>query len=222
MLASLGTALLVFWFTARCSRLQPAGFVAVLALFVAEPYIVSTMGVGLSSHSAARSGDYEALLTLWTTTYLIAGYLFLTPGTPEHRDPRWLAIGAVAVALAFMTKSVGGLAFVPALLVYATMTKQLRWLLVSRSAWVSAAIVALVVIGWYATREWLDPGYVDAALHNDVFGRALTAIDGHTGEPLFYVTGLGALSPGLLLQPSLPLRSSRWLDRHGPSPSHGC
>jgi hypothetical protein len=89
--------------------------------------------------------------------------------------------------LAFLTKAIQGLIFLPALLIYAVWQGRLVQMLRSPAAYVNGATVLLVCTSYYFAREQVDPGYFSAAMANDMLGRYTTVIEDHIGGPLFYV-----------------------------------
>lgn len=188
VVAGLLTAIVVFWFCAARVKSPAVGFAAVLMLMSAPGYVQGTdfwsnPGEMLQGH-AARSGNYDAVLALFTTLFLIAGYLCISGRSAIHRG--WLVICACGVLLAFLTKSVQALIFLPALVGYAAYRGKLRSLLGSRTMWLCGAIVILVCIGYYIAREHVDPGFIQAAFAFD-FGRYSAVSDGHRGDWSYYL-----------------------------------
>src|SRR5262249_8177418 len=131
---------------------------------------------------AARSGDYDATLALWTTGYLLAAYMYMHD--PPSKRRLWLLLCTVGIALAFLTKTIQGLIFLPALLIYAVSQGRIVQMLRSPAAYVHGAAVLVLCAGYYFAREQIDPGYFAAAMTYDLLGRYLTY---NTGGPLYYV-----------------------------------
>lgn len=153
-----------------------------LAGFVASAALMSTLGY-VAKH-AARSADYDALLTLWTTLYMLAFYLAL-----ENEKRRWLYLTAFAMAsmLAILTKSIQGLIFFAPLAAYVVAVQRHRLLLRTPSLYVAFLTPIAVGCLFYIVREQADPGYIAAALHTDV-GRYTAGIDARpNSDPLYYV-----------------------------------
>jgi hypothetical protein len=175
-LAALATVAIVFAFCTFRLKRALVGFTAILLLLLERSYV---------QYHAARSGDYDATLALWTTGYLLAGYMYMHDAPSKRR--LWLCLCTAGIALAFLTKTVQGLIFLPALLIYAVSQGRVVEILRSGAARVNGAIVLLVSAGYYFGREQVDPGYFTAAMLNDVWGRYSTVIDDHIGGPLYYV-----------------------------------
>ncbi|HET9693127.1 MAG TPA: glycosyltransferase family 39 protein, partial [Steroidobacteraceae bacterium] len=144
----------------------------------------------------ARSGNYDAPLALFTTAYLCAAYLCLArPGRPVVG---WLVACAAGIVLAFLTKSVQGLLFLPGLAIYALVRGQGRAVLRLPATWASLAVACVLVAAFYAAREAVDPGYVSSALTNDVVGRYAHVIERHEGPWWFYLANQWLVVAGLV------------------------
>lgn len=186
VLAAFATANLLYWFCALHLRRPFAGFAAVLVLLATPGYVIA---------HGARAGDYDALLTLWTTGYLLAGYLFVHAA--RARQALWLSLCTACIVLAFMTKTVQGLIFLPVLVGYAVLRGRLPALLRMRAFYVSVALIAAACVGYYVLREQADPGYFAAARANDLGGRYGTVIEHHDG-PFYWYLGKLPLFPWML------------------------
>ena len=176
VLASFATASMVFWFCAAQLKKPAIGFMAVLFLFATPGYVIA---------HGARAGDYDALLTLWTTGYLLCGYLFVQGS--RQRQTLWLALCAACVALAVMTKAIQGMIFMPVLFAYVALHANGRRALRMPAFYASALGVLAVCIGYYYLREQVDPGYFAAVRGNDLGGRYGTVLESHHGGLLWYV-----------------------------------
>jgi 4-amino-4-deoxy-L-arabinose transferase-like glycosyltransferase len=187
--AGLLTAIIVFCFCAIRLGRPAVGFVAVLALLSSPGYVQGTdfwtnPGELLQNH-AARSGNYDVTLALFTTIYLLAGYLGLASRTALHRG--WIVACAAGVYLAFLTKTVQGLIFLPALVAYAVYRGHFRSLLASRTMWLCVVTVILGCAAYYLARERADPGFIQSAIAFDVL-RYKAVSDGHHGHWSYYLT----------------------------------
>ena len=159
--------------------------------------LASTLFVG---PHVARTGDYDALLSLFLLLQVIAFERYLNTAGPRRH--RWLALAGAALALAVLTKSVAGLFVAPGLL--ACLVFQRRLLRVAREPhlWITALTVLLVCLGYYASRELVDPGYLWDVWRNELGGRYATTNSDLHAETLYYVTELlSRFEPGLTLLP---------------------
>ncbi|OGX85578.1 hypothetical protein BEN48_01730 [Hymenobacter glacialis] len=111
-LAALATVGAVYRAGSRWLGSWRAGLLAALVLLSAPGYV---------RLHVARTGDYDALLTLWTTLGALAWLAYAATGRARHA---WGA--GAAFALAVLTKGVAGLFFGPGLLAALWLTGQLR------------------------------------------------------------------------------------------------
>ena len=149
----------MFAFLALHLRRPFAGFAAAMVLFGASGYMLQ---------HGARAGDHEAMLTLWTTCYGIAAYLHLY-GSRERRG-LWLSLSALCVMLAYLTKSVLGLVFLPAIVSACTAAPPPVGVAAQSRPLHPCRAGAAVCIAYYVAREAQDPGFVAEVLYRD-FGR---------------------------------------------------
>ena len=154
-LAALATVVIVFAFCKFRLKRQFVGFSAILVLLAGNNY-------GYIRSHAARFGDYDATLALWTTGYLLAGYMYIH--APPSKRRLWILLCTAGIVLAFLTKTVEGLIFLPALLIYAVAQGRIVEMLRSSAAYLASATVLLICAGYYFAREQLDPGYFAAPL----------------------------------------------------------
>lgn len=177
ILASLATMMLVFSFCTYQLKRPIVGFLAILVLLTSTGYV---------QIHGARSGNFDPLLTLWTTGFLLSGYMYLQEDT--KRKTLWLFLCTVGVLLAFFTKTIQGLIFLPALLLYAFFYHSITHILKSLLVYVYSMLTVLICVGYYMARESVDPGYLQIAMGNDLFGRYNTVIEDHRGSVFYYVT----------------------------------
>jgi len=150
-------------------------------LFTVLILITSTGHIG---EHVARTGDYDSLLTFFMVSGLLIFFLYTETGKLKY-----LHLFFLSVILAVFTKSVQGLLFAPAMLIYALSVKRTRKLLTGKWLYIDALITAAVIVGYYLARESVNPGYIEAVHNNELGGRMLETIEGHTG-PVTYYTDL--------------------------------
>ena len=151
-----------FWF----------GFIAVFVLITSHGYI--------NVHST-RTGDYDALLALFTT---LSGLLFFY--YCEKQNNKHLYLFFLFTALAVLTKSVTGLLFLPAIFIYTIVQKQFIPLLKNKHFYIGLLSFFGLVIGYYLLREVNNPGYISAVQENELGGRYLNVIENHKHGFWFY------------------------------------
>ncbi|QHL88023.1 phospholipid carrier-dependent glycosyltransferase [Nibribacter ruber] len=154
-----------FWF----------GFIALLVLVTSEGYI---------TEHGTRTGDYDALLTLFTTLSALAFFAYC-----ETTRNKYLYLVFAATALAVLTKSIAGFLFVPALGIYAIIRGQVLPLLQNKHFYIGLLGCLGVIAGYYLLREAVSPGYLQAVWHNELGGRYLQVNENHSGDFWFYYYG---------------------------------
>lgn len=185
-LSALATAAMVFAFCNFRLKRPFAGFSAIVILLAAGTFgkgYIRCLGNDYIQFHAARDGDYDATLALWTTSFLLAAYMYVHAAPSRQR--LWLLLGTIGIALAFLTKSIQGLIFLPALLIYAVSQGRMAQILRSPAVYACCAAVAALCSGYYFAREQVDPGYFAAAMGWDVLGRYFTDVSDK--GPLYYV-----------------------------------
>jgi 4-amino-4-deoxy-L-arabinose transferase-like glycosyltransferase len=189
--AGFATALGVFFFCRYRLGDRAAGLFASLNLLTAPLFV---------GWHAARTGDFDSLVTLFTAAYCLAFWEY-TEAT-DRKNGRWLAAAGVAVTLSVLTKGVGGVLALPALFVFALFRGQLSKMLKDTRFWLVLLGVLVISFGFYGLRNHFDPGYLDAVRNNEFSGRYLAVNEEHQGGPLFYVKVLAThYEPGFLLLP---------------------
>lgn len=151
-----------FWF----------GFMAVMGLITSQGYVTL---------HGTRTGDYDALLTFFTT----AGCFFFFAFTETHKT-KYLYWFFITLTLGVMTKGIAGLLFTPALALYVLVQKQLLPLLKNRHFYFGTLIFIMTVLSFYLIREARDPDYLHAMAENELGGRFLNAQGENQTTPWFY------------------------------------
>lgn len=203
LISALGTVLLVMLFLYRIT------YSAAIAAFGG---IALAASVGFFGEHGARTADYDALLTFFTTGYLMLLFFAVHRSRPPLS---WLLLAGFLGAGALMTKAMAGAVPGAGLLLYLSITR--RWpRVITNAHYFIGAIVAIVPIALFLIlREQADPGYLHAMIYNDVSGRFNEALDDHDGPPWYYVettfvSGLFSLGIAGLLSPlALPITQGR-------------
>ncbi|MCD6062483.1 MAG: hypothetical protein K0R82_394 [Flavipsychrobacter sp.] len=188
-IATLATFLFLYWFAAVKLRNPLLGAVICLVLITCPGYI------GLHR---TRTGDYDALLTFFTTAHCIFLYLYA-----EEKKTSYFYFCLLMLIGGAMTKGVAAMIFLPAMVVYLAFTRQLAYILKRRELYIGIAVFALCITAYYLLREWRLQGYLNAVLYNDVTGRFgdPSATDGN--DYLYYARNIltGSFSWWALLLP---------------------
>ena len=175
-LTALVTCLFMYWFTAIKMRNKVLGIMAVSILVAVDGYV---------RLHGTRTGDYDTLLTLCTTVFLLYFYLYL-----RDDKPRYIIIATVALVLGCLTKGVAALMCTPAVLLYIISSGKIKQLFTTREFYVGLAVFVLFVPGYYLLREHYNPGYLDAVWRNDLGGRYLQTLENHHEPWYFYFVRL--------------------------------
>lgn len=152
------------------------GIISIFVLITSNGYI---------DLHASRTGDYDALLTLFTLSYSLLFYIYL-----QTKSNKYLYGFFICIALAVLTKSISGLLFLPALLLYCIYNKSAIELLKNRHFYIGIVICAVSFIWYYLLREIYNPGYLMAVYQNELGGRYLNTLDNNSGSFFFYIFGL--------------------------------
>jgi len=170
-IASFLTAFFILLFAVKYIKDYWFGLIAVLILVTTNNYI---------SLHAARTGDYEALLTLFTTIYPLSFFLFTETG-----KNKFLHLFFLALTLSVLTKSIQGLFFLPAIFIYLFISRNLH---VFKNKWfyIDLAFLIFFIFGYYLTREYYNPGYLEQVWGNELGGRYSNAAEEHREIFLYY------------------------------------
>ncbi|QYE34624.1 glycosyltransferase family 39 protein [Polymorphobacter sp. PAMC 29334] len=146
-------------------------------------------------YHAGQTGDYDAILTLFTTAYGFALFDLIE----RDRPAAGLALGAgVLVGLAILTKGIAGIIPGVGIAVYA-LVFGFRTLPRKIADYAIVAATAGVIGGvFYWLRGSAGDGYLAAVALNELGGRFETALDQHAGSKWFYVRELTIYFPGKL------------------------
>jgi len=147
--------------------------------FISSVILISSIGY-MNVH-AVRTGDYDSLLTLFTTLYSLLFFIYIHTGKLKY-----LYFTFIAIILAVLTKGIGGMLFLPILLGYAIIQQKAIELLKSKHLYIGIGLFILFVFGYYLLREHYNPGYLKAVKDNELGGRYLNTIENHKEGFWFY------------------------------------
>lgn len=175
-IAALLTFLVLLIFAIRYLKSFWFGFISILVLVTSQGYIAI---------HATRTGDYDAPLTFFTT---LSGLLFFS--FIETKKSRHLYLFFLTLALAVLTKSITGLLFLPALAIYGLWQKQFLNIIRNKHFYFGLLGFLILVIGYYLTRESLNPGYLRAVQENELGGRFMNVIENHEHGFWYYLNNI--------------------------------
>ncbi|WP_185817000.1 ArnT family glycosyltransferase [Hymenobacter metallilatus] len=199
-LAALTTVGTVYYAASRWLKSPLAGLLAGLVLLTTPGYV---------SFHVARTADFDAFLTLWTTVGALSWLAYLRTGRA-----RWAWGTGAGFALAILTKGIAGAMFGPGLILAAGLTGS--WHRLRRPApWLAGGLALLLAGGWYALREAAAPGYLAAVWQYEVGGPAAHELEGNNGPFEFYFTLLAGGQFALWLLPALLGAALGWWQPKG-------
>ncbi|NNC85853.1 MAG: hypothetical protein HKN75_07195 [Bacteroidia bacterium] len=170
--AAFFTCVILLVFSLKYVKNYWFGFIAVMVLITSQGYIAM---------HATRTGDYDSLLTFFTTA---SGLLFFT--YCETKKNKHLYLFFLAVTLSVLTKGIAGLLFMPAIAIYCVIQKQFIPLIKNKHFYFGILSFLIPVIGYYVLRESINPGYFDAVQKNELGGRFRAVLDNHTYDFWYY------------------------------------
>ncbi|MBK9632165.1 MAG: glycosyltransferase family 39 protein [Saprospiraceae bacterium] len=149
------------------------GLMSVMVLVCSHGYI---------QYHGTRSGDYDALLTLWTTLSCLHFYNYTI-----HRSRKQLFYFFLFLTLAVLTKSISGLLFIPALIVYSLYQKTIWSMFKNRDVWLGFTFFIIIIGGFYLLREKANPGFLKMVYENELGGRFFQVVENHGGGFWYYI-----------------------------------
>jgi 4-amino-4-deoxy-L-arabinose transferase-like glycosyltransferase len=166
------TCILMMVFSVRYLKSFWIGFAASLVLVTTHGYVWM---------HGTRSADYDAPLAFFMAFYAIAFYAYSVT-----KKNIFLTLTFIGIILAALTKGVGGLLFIPAIILFAFIQKNVPGLLRNKTFYLNVVAFLIVVIGYYLLREHYNPGYLKAVWENELGGRYLQVNEAHEGGFWFY------------------------------------
>ncbi|MCF8309317.1 MAG: glycosyltransferase family 39 protein [Bacteroidales bacterium] len=170
------TSLALFYYIRRYTGRYWPGWIAALLLVTVQGYV---------SMHGSRSGDFDVPVTFFMVLYAFNFLFFL-----ETNRLKFLYLTCLFIILAVLTKGIIGFTFLPALLIFTVMRRQLLSLLSNRHFYYGLISVIVAVAGYYGLREFYTPGYLEAVANNELGGRFLEAQWSHSGGFWFYFEAL--------------------------------
>ncbi len=171
------TCLLIFGFVLYLTQSGWFSLFGAVALCTFNGYI---------GYHGVRNGEYDSMLTLFTTAYLISIFLYCQIDGPKRN---WfLLLFFLNISLGILTKSVAALLFLPAVFVYLLFSGKMKDLFTNRYFYIGSGLSLLMVLGYYLLREHYNPGYLQAVYENELGGRFLKTNEEHNEPAFFYFT----------------------------------
>lgn len=175
-LATLALCALLIWWGKRDWSGALAGAMAGLFLLCNWQFM---------GNHGARTGDFDALLTLFLTAQVAFFYRWVTDD-----KIRWLWLAGLAVLLAGLTKGVAGGFFLPGIGIWLLVTPDGRKRLFRPALYGIIGGAILGVLGYYFLRNTVDPLYLEMVRTNELGGRFASTNEGHRHSSWYYVENL--------------------------------
>ncbi|WP_276132932.1 ArnT family glycosyltransferase [Polluticoccus soli] len=156
-IAALFTCIFLYWFFLK-KFAQP--WLAILVCFV----LVTSQGY-VRTHGT-RTGEYDSLMVMFTTMYVLYYFLFL-----EDRKTKYLYASLITLTLAVLTKGVAAVIFLPVLFIYTIYRRQLLSILKNGHFYIGISIFLIFGIGYYFLRDHNNPGFIEQVHMNELGGR---------------------------------------------------
>jgi 4-amino-4-deoxy-L-arabinose transferase-like glycosyltransferase len=191
---ALCVVLLLFYFL-RFSKQETGSY-----LFGFFCGMVLLTSIGFIRVHVARTGDHDAPLAVFGWLSLLYFFKYLQNDRQSSRD---LWIFTFFLIAGTLTKSVSGLFFCPAMLLYSLYKKQFVALLKTRDFWLAIAAFVISVGSFYVIREIEHPGFWKFIVKGELGGRYLGTLNGHNFPWYWYAVRLYKIKfmPWLLLLP---------------------
>lgn len=172
-LAALATCAVLLILALRYLKSFWFGFIAIMVLITSHGYI---------NVHATRTGDYDSLLTLFTTLSGLLFFLFC-----EYNNRKHLYLFFVFLTLSVLTKSINGLLFLPGLLIYSIIRGKFIPLIKNKHLYFALLSFVAIIMGYYLLREIQNPGYIAAVQQNELGGRYLEVLENHDHNFWYYI-----------------------------------
>jgi 4-amino-4-deoxy-L-arabinose transferase-like glycosyltransferase len=175
-LAALFTCIIIMLISVRYVKKFWLGFFCVLVLVTSRGYV---------GYHNARTGDYDALLTLFLTLGNFAFFIFL-----ENSKPKYLYLFVISMILAVLTKSTAALMILPGLFIYVILKRKLLILLKNKHLYICLVIFIISASSYYLLREIYNQGYLKEIWASDFGGRYMDTLFGHKHSFWYYFGNL--------------------------------
>ena len=146
--------------------------------------ILSSMG--FPDIHIGRSGDYDALLTLFTFLASIFTFIYL-----QDLNKKYLYYAGLFWTLAVMTKGIAALLMIPGIILFALFNGKIIKIIKQPNFWKTFLIFFITIGIYYTCREFLNHGYLKAVLYEEILGRYQKNI-GSGGSNFWYYWNLMA------------------------------
>lgn len=170
-LAVLATCLYLLWFCKKVLNEIIIGLFAVIILLTSYGY--------MDIH-AAKTGDYDAMLTMFLTISNLSLFAYLK----NSRNQYYILFGFGLIG-AMAVKSIAGCLFLPPLFFYVIKENKLRNILQNKLTYIIGLFPFILFGIYFLWRQQIQPNYLETLIHIDILGRAANSLS-NQGSP-FYI-----------------------------------
>ena len=157
IIAVLSTIFSIIYFCTKVLNKKYYGYLAALILISSPGYV---------RIHVARSGDHDALLILFTTLFLFSFYKFYT-----SKSVKYIYSSSLLLIIGVLTKSIVILIFLPGIVIFLLLEKELFTTLKNKHIWYSCILFIGFVIGFYWLQEVLNPGCLSHVWNDELIPR---------------------------------------------------
>lgn len=125
--------------------------------------LILLSSMGFPDAHIARTGDYDAMLTLWVFLTTTSFYTYT-----QEWNKRDLILSFIFLTLAVFTKGVAGLFMVPGVLLYLLLTRRLMNVIKTPTFWKALFISVLFIAAYYLGREAVNPLYLHTVMKEEL------------------------------------------------------
>ena len=155
------TCCLLMWFGLKYMKSYWFGLLSVIVLITSKGFIFE---------HKIRTGEYEGILVLFTTLYLLSFFLYTE--LKEEKDKRFfLNLAFVGLTLAVLTKGIAGLLITPGVLLYIIYKKQFLSTLKRKQTYINLFLFLATIASYYLLREHYNEGYLTTVWMEEIGGR---------------------------------------------------
>jgi 4-amino-4-deoxy-L-arabinose transferase-like glycosyltransferase len=177
--SAFATFCLLFFLVYYFYKSQSAPVIGIYSAFI----LVTSLGY-MGWH-VSRTGDHDSLLSLFMLLYVLAFYSLLYENDPKKKI-RKTYLFFFFLFLAFFTKSVASLMFLPALGIFALITQKTKIIFTQKHTYIALFTFILLAFLYYYFRELHSPGYLQIVWNEEWFPRYFNANKAFKEEPILY------------------------------------
>src|SRR6185436_1404047 len=153
-----------------------AGFTASMIFLTADGFITAHV---------ARTGDLDAMVSMWIVLYCFIYIKFLSGHAVEYS--RIFYLTGFLVTMAFLSKSIAGFMPLPGIVICTLLSGKRKKILSNQHLYYSAIGTVTVCVSFYLLREYLSPGYLKMVWNSEILRFNNNITPWHAHPPLWFV-----------------------------------